>query len=88
MGSHAVVWLRSGEVLDPMCDSPKRLSDFGEPGAIAGVHRVGPPIETGPLTYLHWSFMGGGKTTGAERRTISISTATRAPRVTSVSDQL
>jgi len=38
---HCVVLLRSGTVLDPFCDEPRRLSDYPEVISVRAVFRVG-----------------------------------------------
>lgn len=53
-GSHCLVWQRNGAVLDPLIETHRTLSDYTV-GMITGVYQVGEPIETGPLSYLHWS---------------------------------
>lgn len=59
-GSHAIVLLRDGIVLDPNSDVLGKLSDYPSINNICGVWKVGEPAPLGPLAYLHWSD-GAGK---------------------------
>ena len=49
-GSHVVVMRADGSVLDPVTDSPRRLSDYAAVAYMAAVYRVEPapanPVET------------------------------------------
>jgi hypothetical protein len=40
MGSHAVVMLADGTVLDPATDTPRRLTDYASVAYMAAIHRV------------------------------------------------
>lgn len=57
IGSHAVIWLRDGTVLDPLKNSPCQLSDYNyeDVQQIIGLYKVIEPSSPGPLTLLHWS---------------------------------